>query len=178
MPRVPLIDEAAHPELNDLVGQLRSGRRGRLLKIYSLLLHSPAVAAAWFGFSNAVRWQTELDGRLRELVIIRVAELNGADYVVGQHIPVLAAAEGLTEADWSALTDWRASNRFSERERAALAYADAMTLSVAVPDDVYDEVARHFAERPLVELTVLIAAYAMNSRVTAALRLEPEAIKG
>ena len=50
-----------------------------------------------------------------------------------------------------------------------------MTRDVEVPDAVYDEVARHFNERQIVELTVLIGAYNMNTRVLAALRIDPQA---
>ena len=64
---------------------------------------------------------------------------------------------------------------FSERERAALAYADVMTRDIEVPDSIYDEVARHFNDRQIVELTVLIGAYNMNTRVLKALEIDPQA---
>ena len=70
MPRVSLIEEGDHPELAELIAKLRSGRRGALLKLYRLLLKSPAIAANWFELSNAVRWKTDLPGRLRELAIM------------------------------------------------------------------------------------------------------------
>ena len=59
-------------------------------------------------------------------------------------------------------------------ERAALAYADIMTRDVDVPDAVYNDVARHFNERQIVELTVLIGAYNMNTRVLKALQIDPQ----
>jgi len=67
MARVSLVSEEDHPELSELMGQIRGARRGRLINGYRLLLHSPALAEAWFGLNNAVRWKTQLDGRLREL---------------------------------------------------------------------------------------------------------------
>jgi alkylhydroperoxidase family enzyme len=174
MARVPLIDENEHPEFADLVGKFRSGRRGKLINVYRLLLHSPALAESWFNHSNAVRWKTALDGRLREIVIIRVGHLTKAEYVLRQHVPALALADGVSVAECAALADWRGSPHFSERERAALAYADAMTRDIAVPDDVFGEVARHFDSRQIVELTVLIGSYNMNARVLAALELDLE----
>src|ERR1700704_2673773 len=120
MARVSLIEEDSHPELADLIARIRGARRGRLINIYRLLLHSPALAESWFINNNAVRWKTELDGRLREIVILRVAHLNGATYVVKQHVPELARAEGLSDAECAAVADWQASDLFSERERAAL----------------------------------------------------------
>ena len=174
MARVSLIQAEDDPELAELVETLRSGRGGQLLKIYRVLLHSPAIAASWFAFTNAVRWKTDLDGRLRELVVIRIALLNRVPYMLKQHGPSLALREGLTAEECAALADWTAVESFSPRERAALAYADAMTRDVAVPDAVFGEVARHFDERQTVELTVLIATYNMASRVLQALEVEPE----
>jgi alkylhydroperoxidase family enzyme len=174
MARVPLIDEQDHPELAQLIAKLRAGRRGTLINVYRLLLHSPALAESWFELSNAVRWKTDLDGRLRELVILRVAQIYGADYIVRQHVPNLTQPEGITDAECAELADWRPSALFNERERAALAYAEVMTREVEVPNAVYDDVARHFDERQTVELTVLIGAYNMNTRVLKALRIDPQ----
>jgi alkylhydroperoxidase family enzyme len=180
MARIPLIEEAEHPELADLIGRIKAGRRGGLINVYKLLLHSPALAATWFEHNGAVRWKTTLDGRLREIVIIRIAHLNGVEYVLAQHVPGLALAEGLNVAECDALADWRASGLFDARERAALAYAEAMTLATSVPDDVFAAVRRHFDDRAIVELSVLIGTYIMHNRVMAALAidLEPEANRG
>jgi 4-carboxymuconolactone decarboxylase len=58
MVRIPYINEAENPALTELVARLSSGRRGKLLNLYRLLLHSPPIAAAWFELVNAVRWKT------------------------------------------------------------------------------------------------------------------------
>jgi alkylhydroperoxidase family enzyme len=121
-----------------------------------------------------VRWQTRLDGRLREMMIIRIALLNRIDYVLRQHVPALALAEGLRQEESDALADWSGSSLFSERERAALAYADAMTRAAHVADPVFAELRRHFGEREIVELTVLIGTYNMHNRVFGALRIDLE----
>jgi alkylhydroperoxidase family enzyme len=174
MARVTLIDDETNPELAELIDKLRAGRRGTLINVYRLLLHSPALAGAWFSLSNTVRWKTELDGRLRELVIIRVASTLGADYIVNQHVPELTTPEGLSEAEVAELSKWRMATCFSEPERAALAYADTMTRDIVVPDEVHHELKRHFNERQIVELTVLIGSYNMNARVLTALEIDPQ----
>ena len=174
MARVPLIQEHDHPELAELIEKFRSGRRGKLINIYRMLLNSPALAESWFNHSNAVRWKTTLDGRLREIVIIRMGHLAKSQYVLRQHVPSLALADGMTLEECDALADWRATTLFSARERAALAYADTMTRDIEVPDAVFAEVARHFDPRQTVELTVLIGTYNMNARVLQALRLDLE----
>jgi len=174
MARVSYVEEGASPELAELIGRIRGARRGNLLKLYRLLLHSPALAESWFLHNNAVRWKTELDGRLRELVILRVCHLNGTTYVINQHVPELALAEGLTEAECDAVADWENSESFSERERVALIYTDAMTRDIAVSDAVFAALKRDFTERQIVELTVLVGTYNMQTRVLRALEIDPE----
>src|SRR6478752_9293612 len=174
MARVPLIKEEDYPELSGLIDTFRAGRRGRLINIYRMLLNSPALAESWFNHSNAVRWKTTLPGRLREIVIIRMGHLAQCEYVLRQHVPSLALADGLSLEECDALADWRASKFFSASERAVLAYADTMTRDITVPDAVFAEVKRHFNDREIVELTVLIGTYNMNARVVQALQLDLE----
>jgi alkylhydroperoxidase family enzyme len=174
MARIPLIDEKAHPEFAEQVAKFSAGRRGKLINIYRMLLHSPALAESWFNHSNAVRWKTALDGRLREIVIIRIGHITNAAYVLRQHVPALALADGVSLAECEALVDWRSTTLFSARERAALAYADTMTREIAVGDAIFAELKRHFDTREIVELTVLIGSYNMNARVLQALELDLE----
>jgi 4-carboxymuconolactone decarboxylase len=176
MARVPLIQEQDHPELAEVMEKYRAGRRGKLINIYRMLLNSPALAESWFNHSNAVRWKTMLDGRLREIIIIRMGHLTKSQYVLRQHVPSLALADGLSLEECDALADWRASKLFSASERAALAYADTMTRNISVPDAVFAEVKRHFDSRRIVELTVLIGSYNMNARVMQALELDLEPV--
>ena len=174
MARVTFIERAREPEVAELIERIRAERRGRLLNLYKVLLHAPALARTWLQHLNAVRWHTGIDGRLREIVILRVAHLNGTEYVLRQHVPALAQAEGLSAVECDALADWQASKGFSAGERAALAYSDAVTRSVHVPDAVFEELRRHYSERQIVELTVLIATYNMQNRVVAALQIDLE----
>jgi 4-carboxymuconolactone decarboxylase len=174
MARVPLLDVEDSPALKDLTDRIRAARRGRVINVYRLLLHSPPLAETWFEHNNAVRWDTRLDGRLREMVIIRIGYLARANYVVAQHVPKLALAEGLTLAECDALKDWQDSNLFSPKDRVVLAYADAMTRDIEVPDAVFEPLREFFDDRQLVELTVLIGTYAMHVRVFEALKLDPE----
>jgi 4-carboxymuconolactone decarboxylase len=174
MARVSGIEDNTHPELADLIGRIRGARRGRLINVYKLLLHSPALAKSWFAHNNAVRWKTAIDGRLRELVIIRVGHLTRVPYIVGQHVPNLAIPEGLTLDECEALQNWETSTLFGVRDRAVLAYADSMTREVQVPDAVFAAIKPHFDERQIVELTVLIGTYNMHARVMQALEIDPE----
>jgi alkylhydroperoxidase family enzyme len=173
MSRISLA-EAFPAEAGDFVDRVRRQRRGTLLKLYKALLHSPPLAESWFGHMNAVRWGTTLSGRLRELIIIRIAVRHAVAYVLRQHIPALAEADGVSVEECEALRDWRHAGCFSDAERAALAYCDSMTTEVIVDDDVFDALRPHYSERQLVELTVLIATYNMHVRVIEALEIAPE----
>ena len=173
MARVSLIDES-NLELESQIAAIKGARRGRLINVYKLLLNSPALAESWFVHNNAVRWKTELDGRLREMVIIRIGFLARVPYIIGQHVPALAIPEGLSLEECSALEDWRNSDLFKDRDRAVLAYADSMTRDVQVPDEVFGGLKPFFSPRQIVELTVLIGTYNMHARVMVALQIDPE----
>lgn len=174
MARISYFDEAEHPEAGALVEKLRAGRRGNLIHVYKLLLHSPTLAASWYEHVSAVRWGTQLSGRLREIVIIRIGKINNIAYVMRQHVPKLAEAEGLSVAECDALANWQAATCFSAAERAALAYADEMVLQTCVSAKVFDELRPHFDERAIVEISVLIGTYLMHNRVMQALEIDLE----
>jgi len=174
MARVPLVEERDHPELAESIVKIKGARGGRLINIYRLMLHSPALANAWFDLNQAVRYGTEIDGQSRELAVIRVAVLNDVEYVQRAHGPAYALKEGLTPEQVTALANWQASNLFSDQQRALLAYTDAMTREIDVADAVFAEVRKYFTERQTVELTMLIGAYNMLTRFLKALKVDPE----
>jgi AhpD family alkylhydroperoxidase len=174
MARVALIEERDHPELAESITRIKGARGGRLINIYRLMLHSPVLAAAWFDLNQAVRYGTEIDGQSRELAVIRVAILNNVEYVIRAHGPAYALKEGLTPEQVAAVAHWRESNLFSDRQRAVLAYMDAMTQNIDVPDSVFAEVQKCFSERQIVELTLLGGAYNMLTRFLKALKVDPE----
>jgi len=167
MARLPYADLT--PENADLSAQI-TRERGGIPHLYRMLLHSSPIAAGWLKYLTAIRQQGILPGALRELVIMRVAVLNGAPYEAEQHKPI-ALQEGLTPAQLDALDDWPASKLFNSRERAVLAYTDAMTRNIQVPGDAFALVKAEFASRELVELTATIGAYNMVSRFLEALEI-------
>jgi 4-carboxymuconolactone decarboxylase len=174
MARVKLIEPEERPDQSALIERIRKGRRGTVINVYKTLMHNPDIASVWLDLVNVVRWKVALDDRLREIVIVRVGYFNRCPYVVNQHVPELTTPAGLTKAECDAIADWRAAACFSERERAALAYADAMSRDIDVPDAVFDALREHLDEREIVELTVLIGVYNMHTRVGQALQIDPE----
>ncbi|MFZ5558238.1 MAG: carboxymuconolactone decarboxylase family protein [Pseudomonadota bacterium] len=170
MARLPLVSEQTHPDRAELIGRIRA-ERGRLLNLYGTLLHSPPVAEGWLRLLTAVRQQASLAGDVRELAILRVALVNGADYEFRTHVP-FALREGFAQAQIDALGSWRESGLFNARYMAVLAYVDSMTRDIHVPDAVFEPLRAHFGAQELVELTVTVAAYNMVSRFLEALQVD------
>jgi len=174
MARVPLIGEE-RGDLAHFIARVKT-ERGKLINLYRVLLNSPAIAAGWLDFNSVVRYKTTLDAALREMIILRVSLLNGAEYQARIHGASHALKAGLSAEQIAALaTDGQDSTLFSPAQRAALAWTDAMTRQIEVPDALHDELKKHFDDQAVVEITVLAGAYNMHTRVARALRIEPEA---
>jgi AhpD family alkylhydroperoxidase len=161
MARIPYADLTSD-ERQPLVDRIVA-ERGSVLHLYQMLLHSPPVAEGWLKYLTAIRQQCSLSPALRELVIMRVAVVNGAPYEAHQHAPI-ALKEGLTQAQLDALPDWAGSPHYSDEQRAVLAMCDAMTKQVQVPRATLEAVRAFLDDRELVELVATVAAYNMVSR--------------
>jgi len=169
MARLPYAD-VKDPAASDLVGKIAAQRGGDVPHLYRMLLNSPAVAEGWLTYLTAIRQRAALPGALRELVIMRIAVLNGAPYEADQHKPI-ALKLGVTQPQLDALDKWQGASVFDDTQRAVLAYTDAMTKSIQVPDDIFAGVQKLFKPDQLVELTATIAAYNMVSRFLEALQI-------
>ena len=176
MARIDYPDTDA-PALLPLVDRIKRERDGRLLGLYRMLLHSPPVAEGWLALFTAIRQRTTLPERCRELVTLRVAAINRAHYQFAAHIPY-ARKTGVTEAQIAALEADDVPEDLTDAERAVLAYVDAMTRNVQVPDEVFGRLRPHFDERQLVELTVVVGGYNLVSRFLEALQVDREVEEG
>lgn len=170
MARIPYA-EINHPDISPLESQIKAERGGKVLNLYQMLLLSPPVADGWRHLLTAIRQQCNLSAKYRELAIMRIAVLNGADYEFAQHVP-FALAEGYTQAQLDALKSENWRNCFDEPDRDVIAYTDAMTKTIRVPKDLFASVKAHFSDREMMELTATIAAYNMVSRFLEALEID------
>ncbi len=102
---------------------------------------------------------TELEQSLLELVKMRASQINGCAYCLDMHSKD-ARANGETEQRLYVLDAWREAPFYTPRERAALAWTEAVTeiARQGVPDAVFEEAREHFSERELVELTMAVIA--------------------
>jgi len=114
-----------------------------------------------------------LEHALLELVKMRASQLNGCAYCLDMHSKDARAA-GETEQRLYLLDAWRETSFYSERERAALAWTEAVTLVADghVPDEAYDAVSREFTEDELLSLTLAIVAINGWNRLNIAFRTE------
>jgi AhpD family alkylhydroperoxidase len=133
---------------------------------------APDALKAMLGLESYVR-HSGLEPSLLELVKMRVSQINGCAYCLDMHSKDARAA-GETEQRLHVLSAWREAPFYSERERAALAWAEAVTQLPGndVPDDLYTAVRRHFDEKALVDLTVAIVAINGWNRLAVPLRSE------
>jgi AhpD family alkylhydroperoxidase len=115
-----------------------------------------------------------LEPRLLHMLKLRASQINGCAYCIDMHW-LDARAHGETERRLYALNAWRESPFYDDRERAALAWIEALTLvaDTHVPDAVYEEARRHFDERQLVDLTYLAMTINAWNRLAIAMRSQP-----
>ena len=119
---------------------------------------APEGIQALSGLEAYVR-ASGLEAGLLHLIKTRASQLNGCAYCIDMHTKD-ARAGGETEQRLYALSAWRETPFYTDRERAALAWAEAVTLvsQGPLPDDLYAEARAHFSEKALVDLTLAIIA--------------------
>jgi AhpD family alkylhydroperoxidase len=119
--------------------------------------------------------QSGLDAKLRELIKIRASQINGCAYCLAMHTRD-ARKIGESDERMYLLDAWREAPIYTARERAALAWTEAVTLisQTHAPDDVYDELRKQFSEKEIVDLTAAIAAINTWNRLAIALRAVPQ----
>jgi AhpD family alkylhydroperoxidase len=119
-----------------------------------------------------------IEHSLRELVKMRASQINGCAFCIDMHSKDARAA-GETEQRLYALNAWRETPFFSDRERAALAWTEAVTLvsQTGVPDDVYNDAREQFDDQEIVDLTWAIAAINAWNRIAVSFRHVPGGYK-
>lgn len=128
---------------------------------------------ALYGLERVVR-KSGLETNLLELVRMRASQINGCAYCIDMHSKD-ARAEGETEQRLYGLTAWRETPFYTERERAALEWTEAVTLVSRdqVPDEVFERVRKQFSEAELINLTLAVVAINSWNRVAIAFRAVP-----
>jgi len=144
--------------------------------LYRALANNDMVGELWVRFAWGLRNGSRTPRALRELMILRSAQLQGAAYQWRDHT-AMAREAGVPGEQVEALGSWPTSDLFDESSRACLALADEMVAG-RVTDATLDRLAEMFSPEDLVELIVTAGFYCMVPRVLDALRLTPEDTAG
>ncbi len=138
---------------------------------------APETMKALMALENQIQ-ASGLEQSLIELVRTRASQINGCAFCVNMHTQD-ARKRGETEQRLYLLNAWREAPFYTDRERAALAWTDAVTLisQTHAPDDVYNEVRAHFSEAETVNLTALVGSINAWNRLAIAFRAMPPAAK-
>jgi AhpD family alkylhydroperoxidase len=133
---------------------------------------APGAYQAMLGLEKYIH-KCGLEASLLELIKMRASQINGCAFCLDMHSKDARAA-GESEQRLYVLDAWRETSFYSDRERAALLWTEALTLIADnhVPDDVYNEARRHFTEQELVDLTLAVVAINGWNRLAIAFRSE------
>ncbi len=136
---------------------------------------APDAVKTLLGFEGYIN-KSDLEKPLLELVRLRASQINGCAYCVDMHCADALKA-GESERRLNSVVVWRESTFFTERERAALGWTEAVTLlpKTGASDDVYEEVRKHFSEKDLVDLTMAIIAINSWNRFAVSFRMKAKA---
>jgi AhpD family alkylhydroperoxidase len=167
--RIQEVTPGTQSELAEIEASILK-ERGRISPLYRVLLNSPEIAKGWESLLTAVRNRSSLPPSLRELIIMRVAVLNRAQYEFDAHRPHAITA-GLSEAQIDLILQDKITTGFSAVEILVMELTDVMTRDIQVPDALYDSVKSHFNDREILEVVTTISAYNMVSRLLNALHV-------
>jgi AhpD family alkylhydroperoxidase len=139
----------------------------------NLMNVNPGIFQAMLGLEKQVS-KAGLDSKLLDLVRMRASQINGCAYCLDMHSKEARAA-GETEQRLYGLNAWRETPYYSARERAALEWAEALTLvaDTQVPDEVYERVREQFSEDELAHLSLAVVAINGWNRLNVAARTVP-----
>lgn len=172
-PRVPLVqDDTPDPDAQALFKELRA-RGTAPLNLHRVYGNAPKLARTSLAVAQALRYDAVVSRFDKELIILRATQLARGDYPFGQHVR-LAISCGITAEQIESLPRWRDSKLFSDRQRAVLAFADAMVSPDGVDDATFDAMKAFFTNQEIVELTMNAAFYSASSQISRTLRITAE----
>ncbi|WP_099038223.1 carboxymuconolactone decarboxylase family protein [Mycobacterium neglectum] len=147
----------------------------RPINLFRGLANSPEAFSRFHALGEWIRWDCELDPRLRELVILQVGYLTHSSYEFSHHIEI-GRKFGVTDEDVHGLIDLAAGRptHFTDEEQDLLEATTRLTEETAVPDDLWNRLAERMSPARLVDFVVVAAFYSMVVRVLATLQIDVE----
>ena len=172
MARLPLLGLEPADEITAAVFETFRQEGRDPIALYRVLAHSPPMLRAYAGLARGLRYDAATPRALRELMILRTAQLTGSDYEWAHH-RAMAAANGVPDEKVHALAAWRSSTLFDGCERAALRCVEEIH-DVALSDEAFAELERELGASATIELVLLAAFYEAVARRIQARGLEVE----
>jgi AhpD family alkylhydroperoxidase len=140
----------------------RAPQSGEGIEPMAIWAHQPKMMFAMGKFGQAVRKGTSVDGRLKNLVELKGAQMIGCEFCVDLGSQICRHS-GLSDEELLTLPCYRRSDLFTEREKLALDYAVAvMRTPVEVTDELFAQLKEHFSDEQLVEITALLTVVGLN----------------
>jgi alkylhydroperoxidase family enzyme len=171
--RIPGVSDAStDPTVVALFSDIRA-RGGKPLNLQLVTGNAPKIGKAMLGLAYSLRFDATTARPVRELAILRTAQMMNAPYELGQHMK-LALACGITAAQIDALKNWQHSNLFDDRQRALLGYVEEVVRGGNVDDATFATLQRYFDTHEITELTITTSAYVSTALFTKSLRVAPE----
>jgi alkylhydroperoxidase family enzyme len=170
--RLPLLGLEPADEITAAVFETFRQEGRDPIALYRVLAHSPPMLRAYAGLARGLRYDAVTPRALRELMILRTAQLTGSDYEWAHH-RAMASANGVPEEKVQALSAWRSSTLFDRGERVALRCVEEIH-DVALSDEAFAELEREVGGPATIELVLLAAFYESVARIIQALGLEVE----
>jgi len=135
--------------------------------------YAPAALKAMMELEKYIA-KSGLEHKLVLLMKMRASQINGCAYCIDMH-SIDARAEGETEQRLYALDAWRETPFFTDRERAALEWTEALTLvsETHVPDEVHEQAKKYFNEKEIADLTIVVSTINMWNRISISTRAVP-----
>jgi alkylhydroperoxidase family enzyme len=170
--RLPPLPQPLDPILQEMFAKRRA-QGGDIINLQIATGHAPRFTRAASTMAFTIRFDATTPRRLRELIILRTAQIVGSTYEVNQHIPLMKMC-GYSDAQIAALPQWQASHLFDDKERATLGYVEQMAHGGDVDDPTFATLQKFYTPQEIVEITYMVGSYYANGLLTKALRIEVE----
>jgi len=173
MARLPYVDPATAPQrVRETLASVAAP-----LNIFRMMAHAEANLRSLLRLGGTILSRQQLSGRLRELAILRVAQLSHARYEWVQHVPIAKAAGARIDQIAGLATGNTSADCFDARERLLFQFTDELVRDVRVSDATFERMAREFPPREIVELILTVGYYMLIARLleTTGVDLEPDA---
>jgi 4-carboxymuconolactone decarboxylase len=173
MALLPYVDEEKAPQsIREMLA-----RTPVKTNVFRMICNSEVMAKPFARFGNALLTSIKLDHKLRELAVLRVAELNHSVYEWTQHLPI-AADCGVTAEQVAAIATWEHAKCFNELERLVLSLTDEVTRNVKGRKETIAALAEHLTPEQIVELLFSIGFWGMLARLLETLEVDLDEFAG